>query len=143
MLLQLLTKYKPASKWLTLMNYVTVYGKVCSCFTEEHVHMAVAEGKLLTSGKQNKLQNVLGIKMKRGQHSEVCLMHNLQIINVFIFPFATYWLVSPRDLLRNQGKKNTRFHLIPWRIESYNVKNTCWKKSTAVQKFWRKVFFYV
>lgn len=66
-LFQLLTEYKPASKWLALINYLTVYRKICSCFTaEEHVHMAVTEGELLTSGKQNKLQNVLGIKRKKG-----------------------------------------------------------------------------
>ena len=67
-------------------------------------------------------------------------MHNLQIINVFIFPFATYWLEGPGDLLRKQGKKNTRFHLIPCRVESYNVKNTCWKESIQYKSF-SGVFF--
>lgn len=97
--------------------------------------MAKAEGKLLVLEKQNKLLNILGIKGKENSIRKVCLMHNLQIINVFIFPFATYWLEGPGDLLRNQGKKNTRFRLIPWRVKSYNVKNTCRKESTATQKF--------
>lgn len=63
-------------------------------------------------------------------------------LSMFYFLLATYWIASPRDLLRNQGKKNTRFHLIPRSLESYSVKNTYWKKSTAVQKFQVKFFFF-
>lgn len=107
--------------------------------------MAEAAGRLLALEKQNEHYNVLGINGKGNSIREVCLippMHNLQIINVFIFPFATYWLEGPRDLLRNPGKKNTRFHLILWGVESYNVKNTCWKESIAVQKFSGRFFFF-
>jgi len=114
---------------------------------KEQKHVIVEERMLPALEKQNEHQNVLGIIGKNTNIREVdpCLiplsMHNLQIINVFIFSLVTYWMEGPGDLLRNHGKKNTRFHLIPSSMESYNIKNTYWKKSAAVQKFHCKLIF--
>lgn len=54
---------------------------------------------------------------------------------------CTYWLEGPGDLLGNQGKKNTRFHLNPLRFKSYDVKNTYREESAAEQKFEYKILF--
>lgn len=63
----------------------------------------------------------------------LCVTYKLSMF--LFFPFATHWLGGPRDLLRNQGKKNTRFCMILQRVEPYSAKNTCWKKFSVVQKF--------